>query len=342
MEKENYIYFAGDLFVSNEDNIDIHSVVKNLIKENICILNIEGVTNFQNGDNKKIPRKAVPLSMNPSILELGKLDNCFFSLVNNHASDNGVAAFNEFSEKMGKNVIISRTTDDDPRKKVDSINIILFADEREECKCKDYNFLRFDKSIILKNKEFIQGSYVVVHGGLEYRKHPTPYQRHLSHLLVDLGAEAVIFHHSHIGGDHEWYNEKLIHYGLGNFYFSSVQGLHGDKSFDGKILRLSSTTKKFEVASIEFRNFSINEAFSNLNFTPLNKRTELNFIEQFQYKIWYKTKYHIDSSLRPRQLYLSEFTIRLQYFIWYKAASFLVRKKLTSKVKKAIRLITKK
>lgn len=60
---------------------------------------------------------------------------------------------------------------------------------------------------------------VLVHGGLEHLKTPTPRLRNLCHFLVDMGASAVICQHTHCVGAMEYYNEKPIIYGQGNFYF---------------------------------------------------------------------------------------------------------------------------
>lgn len=68
------------------------------------------------------------------------------------------------------------------------------------------------------------------HWGEEYTPHNT-HQTELAHAAIDAGADLVIGHHSHVIQDIEWYNDKLIAYGLGNFifdqYFSNetMQGL---------------------------------------------------------------------------------------------------------------------
>jgi len=336
MTKAEYIYFTGDFFIAENDDVNTLPMIQKCFGNDPVVFNIEGVPNTYTDTSEKIRRKAVPLALNQSILKLRNLQNCFFSLVNNHSSDCGHESYRIFSEKLGSNALFSSTTELDPRRRVGSVNIIFFADEREECLCKEYKFLRFDRSIILKNNVFIQGSYIVIHGGIEYRRHPTPYQRYLSHLLVNLGARAVLFHHSHISGCHEWFNDKLIHYGLGNFYFSSVNDLHGHDVVDGKVLRLSPDTGNFEVSDVTFEKSSTLVCLDlNLTYSPL--ADSFDFQPLSQYRRWYRDKYPLDSSFRPRQLYYSEIIIRIQFFLWYKIASLLMSAGLTKKLKLVLR-----
>lgn len=55
------------------------------------------------------------------------------------------------------------------------------------------------------------------HGGYERFMLPSPAMRRLFRGWIDIGAEAVIAHHSHIPMPWEEYGGKRIYYGLGNF-----------------------------------------------------------------------------------------------------------------------------
>ena len=340
MTKDKYVYFTGDFFISENDDVNIFPIIQKCFDSDPVIFNIEGVPAAPMNTMGNIRRKAVPLTLNQSVLKLRDLKNCYFSLVNNHSSDNGQEAYRQFIERLGDNALYSNASDADPRRKVGDVHIIFFADEREECRCKEYGYLRFDQSIILKNKDLIKGSYVVIHGGIEYRRHPTPYQRYLSHLLINLGAQAVLFHHSHVGGSHEWLNDKLIHYGLGNFYFSSVHDLHGHDVVDGKVLRICSATGNYEVSDVKFIKSPTSRALHlDLKFSLLSDSFDFQSLPH--YRKWYRDKYPLDSSLRPRQLFYSERIIRIQFIIWYNFASFLMRAGLTKKVKLLLRKLLK-
>jgi poly-gamma-glutamate synthesis protein (capsule biosynthesis protein) len=60
---------------------------------------------------------------------------------------------------------------------------------------------------------------VIYHGGNEYYPLPSPHLKKTFHYLVDLGADAVIGHHTHVSSGYEIYNGKPLVYSLGNFFF---------------------------------------------------------------------------------------------------------------------------
>lgn len=62
---------------------------------------------------------------------------------------------------------------------------------------------------------------VIVHGGPEGYRYPTPRMKELYRFYIDSGADAVINHHQHCYSGCEVYKEKPIFYGLGNFCFDS-------------------------------------------------------------------------------------------------------------------------
>jgi hypothetical protein len=60
---------------------------------------------------------------------------------------------------------------------------------------------------------------VIYHGGNEYFPLPNPEMKRVFHYLADLGADAVIGHHTHVYSGYEVYNVKPLLYSLGNFFF---------------------------------------------------------------------------------------------------------------------------
>ena len=60
---------------------------------------------------------------------------------------------------------------------------------------------------------------VIVHGGHELYQLPSPRMKKLYRYFIELGADAVVNHHQHCYSGYEYYNEKPILYGLGNFCF---------------------------------------------------------------------------------------------------------------------------
>ncbi|TKJ33546.1 MAG: capsular biosynthesis protein [Planctomycetes bacterium B3_Pla] len=64
---------------------------------------------------------------------------------------------------------------------------------------------------------------VIVHGGHEHFPLPSPRMMRTYRYFVDLGASAVIGHHSHCPSGYEIYHGAPIFYSLGNFIFEAEQ-----------------------------------------------------------------------------------------------------------------------
>lgn len=60
---------------------------------------------------------------------------------------------------------------------------------------------------------------LIVHGGHEYYPLPSPRMQELYRFFIDAGADAVVNHHQHCVSGCEYYKDRPIAYGLGNFYF---------------------------------------------------------------------------------------------------------------------------
>jgi len=68
-------------------------------------------------------------------------------------------------------------------------------------------------------KHMVDYLIVIYHGGNEYYPLPRPDLKKDFHYLADLGADAVIGHHTHVFSGYEIYNLKPLIYSLGNFFF---------------------------------------------------------------------------------------------------------------------------
>jgi hypothetical protein len=67
-----------------------------------------------------------------------------------------------------------------------------------------------------KDHDFV---VVIVHGGNEFYELPSPRIKQLYRSLVEMGADAVVAHHTHAFSGYETYLSKPIFYGLGNFLY---------------------------------------------------------------------------------------------------------------------------
>ncbi|WP_242908352.1 CapA family protein [Actinomadura terrae] len=76
-------------------------------------------------------------------------------------------------------------------------------------------------------KEARKGSDVVIvhlHWGQELKACPLPRQQELARELVAAGADIVVGGHAHVPLGGGYLNGKYVHYGMGNFVFSSASG----------------------------------------------------------------------------------------------------------------------
>jgi len=68
-------------------------------------------------------------------------------------------------------------------------------------------------------KQLVNFVIVIYHGGNEYFNLPNPEVKRIFHYLADIGADAVIGHHTHVYSGYEIYNHKPLVYSIGNFFF---------------------------------------------------------------------------------------------------------------------------
>lgn len=94
--------------------------------------------------------------------------------------------------------------------------------------------------------------FVNIHWGVEYDNQPHPRQTELAKAMIDVGADAIIGHHSHVLSEVEKYKDGVIFYGLGNFIFD--QGWSRTK--DSAIVQydlLNDGTGRFEITPLRIR-----------------------------------------------------------------------------------------
>lgn len=72
---------------------------------------------------------------------------------------------------------------------------------------------------IKQAKKVADYTIVILHGGIEHYRYPTPRMKNYYRHLVTIGADAVVNHHQHCYSGYEIFKGKPIFYGLGNFCF---------------------------------------------------------------------------------------------------------------------------
>lgn len=112
------------------------------------------------------------------------------------------------------------------------------------------NPFRIYKSI-QEAKEKSDYVIVIVHGGIEGYQLPTPRMQETYRFFIEAGADAVVNHHQHCYSGYEYYKEKPIFYGLGNFSFDWA-GKRKDIWNEGYMLKLSFEEKKITHSLIPY------------------------------------------------------------------------------------------
>lgn len=79
----------------------------------------------------------------------------------------------------------------------------------------------------IKAKDEASLIVVVVHGGVEFSKVPSPSLRETCRVIASFGASLVVCHHSHVVSAIESYNGVPIAYSLGNFLFEKKKAPQG-------------------------------------------------------------------------------------------------------------------
>ncbi|MDA9986376.1 CapA family protein [bacterium] len=319
------IYFAGDFFIGQDSKIDNYHDLFGYFINSPLLINLEGA--FVEDHFVKDKFKAVPLALHNNLLDVVP-DNIILSLANNHSTDFGLDGLNLSRDKLQDRAAKIKSDD---IFFIGSQRVIFMVDSREWCKPKDLGCFDFKLSMVKKMGD-ISNAIIYIHGGLEYRFYPSPLARKIAHLLVDNGAKAVIFHHSHIKGAIELYNERYIFYGLGNFLFTGVEGLHGYESNNGLVVKLNMENGNFYMSNITYSDDTFVQP--KLDF----KKITASDVSEFpvNYKSFYKKKYSLDSSLRPRQLDRFEWMVDIKYFLWNFFSKVLLRFGLTTKIKRII------
>lgn len=68
-------------------------------------------------------------------------------------------------------------------------------------------------------KEKVEKIILIIHGGVEHYRFPSPRMKKLCHFYAELGVSAIVCHHTHCYSGYEVYHDVPIFYSLGNFFF---------------------------------------------------------------------------------------------------------------------------
>ena len=165
--------------------------------------------------------------------EIASLGINVVSLANNHIMDKGSSGLDDtldflYQSKIqyvgaGRNLVEASKP---LYLKKNNITLAILAFAENEFSIAESNYAGANPvdpvtnySQIKMAKENSDVVLVILHGGNEYYSLPSPRMVDLCHYYVDVGADGVICHHTHVPSGYEKFKGAPIYYGLGNFFF---------------------------------------------------------------------------------------------------------------------------
>jgi len=305
------IWACGDTVL----NISNTKIISDELSEIITSSNIS-ICNFE----APVKSKGTPIpKVGPHVHQLksaiGTIKNCGFdmlSLANNHIYDYGETGLKDTIDEITKNnldYIGAGLTFDEAYslmlKEIENtkIGFLAFCEAEFGALIEDegrggYAWINHPSvnNIIRDSKQKVDILILIVHAGVEEVPLPLPEWRARYRELCDLGADVVIGHHPHVPQGWEKYNESLIFYSLGNFYFDwdafrdkedisySVLLKIENKKIDYKVI----THKKVDECVEIVEDKSFKEYLDKLNIILKNNYLE---IANQQSIYLYKTRY---------------------------------------------------
>lgn len=233
------ILITGDLFIDenvyqirtcNASSDQIRSLTSSC---DFSITNLEApLTISQN----KILKTGPHLKSNPDhahlLTELG-FNTC--TLANNHVLDFGADGVDQTIENLNTLKLLHVGANQNGKEKTplilkkqyeEDVVIINFCenewstDKNQPFRANSFNELEAYYQI-LKAKDLSKNVIIIYHGGNEHYAFPSPRIKKLFRFFVDVGASAVICHHSHVASGWEVYKGAPIFFSLGNFLFKN-------------------------------------------------------------------------------------------------------------------------
>jgi poly-gamma-glutamate synthesis protein (capsule biosynthesis protein) len=235
-------------FVEGRSDLVFHDLIDEFIEADLSVVNLECPLADANSPIAKCgPNLRAPVAAIEAIRKAG-ID--VLNLANNHILDHGNAAL-ESTLRTAKGAGIATVGAGKDRDEARRILVcpvggvrvgILGLAEHEFSIATDSSpgANPIDLIDITRNIAAKRGSFdyliVLLHGGNEYYKYPSPMLMQTCRFLVEQGANAVICQHSHCVGCFEEYRGCHIVYGQGNLIFDSPNPPPGWN--DGIIVRL--------------------------------------------------------------------------------------------------------
>jgi len=183
--------------------------------------NLEGAVT--NEGRHYAPEMSFDFAFPPSrIAELKKYNFSYFTIANNHITDQGALGLQE--TRVNLNTLgFNYSGDADAQISENSLKLVTINDKKIALIALSMVYHNFNLAQAKKIIEDARGQadWVVVniHWGSEYQHNYSLGQQKIGRELIDSGADIIIGHHPHVVQGMEIYKKRPIFYSLGNFIF---------------------------------------------------------------------------------------------------------------------------
>ncbi len=316
-------FITGDFFFDDKNQLEEFKVIKQYFEKEsyLSLINFEGC--FK---SESFVRKSVNLFMNKEALNILP-SNSILLLNNNHITDSFASGVKntifEIKKKFKCSGLNSKYNDIQSYISIDDkIFVGTMGWKNEDCItksnkeyfCNNFNEESIDRLYKISKSYNSDYKILSVHAGYEYERFPLPLHVGLSRYAIDIGFDLVYFNHSHNIQEYEFYKGKLIHYGLGNFFFGSRRNKFPELCDNGKILILDfSGNLKISYMNILYDRIKKKSfIYNNKKLFKLDKTLgDLNIYSKNYYKIRTRKK-----NPRPILYYNKKITNTLKYLSW--------------------------
>lgn len=294
------ILFAGDYcpVLSNQelDKLQISdSLLEVIDNSDYSIVNME--CPITDNLHKKIVKCGPHLKASSKGLDLlTEIGFKCVALANNHILDYGEGALLDTTNKLykfgidflgaGQNLGDSRAI---LYKKISGFLIAFINCCEIEYSCSSnyrggansYDIINITRDIInaKKTSDYV---FVFIHGGSEHCQIPSPRMQNEYRFLIEMGADAIINSHQHCYSGFEYYRDRPIVYGLGNFFFDKLYNSMPDSWLHGYIAELIIDNGKISIKTIPYiqcKSGLLIESLDNEQLSSFNERiNEINGI----------------------------------------------------------------
>ena len=300
---------VGEFLTKNPSHIILSEPVKEIFNgADLCVGNLESPVTI---DAKPINKNS--FKANPELLKQVDVFDVF-SLANNHIKDCGTMGAIETTEILKDfsfeflGLSGNQSLPITPLIKIiKDKKFSFFACAVPDC-IKNQNFNDHTKvidatsqilmDVIRSQRDIVDYTIVLVHGGNEMIPYPEPSFRSLCQSFIENGADFVITSHPHVLGGYENYKTGHIYYSLGDFIFDADSSLRRECAIL-KIIIKDTISWKYIPTTIT-RNFEVVLAEKKLKEHIANK---INLVTTRLESSEYNKKYfnYYQSSLRQFQ-----------------------------------------